>query len=345
MKRQAGSARFDTVLKMLLIAFISLLAFSSGVFFGRVMAENDGRLKALESDFEGEDGHSVAQHDEADHDDGDDHGAQGDPGDPGKTPGKGGSKAALNEDDIDALAEKYVSAERKPAHGEATKQETAKQDASHVPAKETTKASARKTKDAKVAAHKAHGAEGAHVPKAGAHNETPEPREHRERRNLASSNAHKPIVKSNSGHDGQEQAAEKSPAHGAHATNKPDMSAVHEAARRVASNQTPPVEAKPASKIGSRIPQSLPKSVGAPVEFEYTVQVAAYPTANEAKVHANRLVEKGLPAYPVEADVKGKRWYRVSVGSFKTQKEAAAYRSRIMAENSVADAIVRRIER
>ena len=48
---QSGSSRMDTVLKMLLIAFISLLAFSSGVYFGKQMSDSDYQLKALESDF------------------------------------------------------------------------------------------------------------------------------------------------------------------------------------------------------------------------------------------------------------------------------------------------------
>ena len=50
-KNELGSSRMDTVLKMLLIAFVSLLAFSSGVYFGKQMSDSDHQLKALESDF------------------------------------------------------------------------------------------------------------------------------------------------------------------------------------------------------------------------------------------------------------------------------------------------------
>jgi cell division protein FtsN len=48
---QNGSSRLDTVLKMLLIAFVSLLAFSSGVYFGKEMSDSEYQLKSLEKDF------------------------------------------------------------------------------------------------------------------------------------------------------------------------------------------------------------------------------------------------------------------------------------------------------
>jgi cell division protein FtsN len=78
---------------------------------------------------------------------------------------------------------------------------------------------------------------------------------------------------------------------------------------------------------------------------EFTVQVASYPTAEAAKSHANELVKKGFPAFPVEAVVNGRSWYRVSVGSFKSQKEATAYRTTLLKQADLQSAIVQKISR
>ena len=61
---QNGSSRLDTVLKMLLIAFVSLLAFSSGVYFGKEMSDSEYQLKALEKDFN--DNEKVAKEESSD---------------------------------------------------------------------------------------------------------------------------------------------------------------------------------------------------------------------------------------------------------------------------------------
>ena len=54
---------------------------------------------------------------------------------------------------------------------------------------------------------------------------------------------------------------------------------------------------------------------------------------------------KGFPAFPVEATIGGKTWYRVSVGSFKTQKEAITYRAQLLKQASLPSAIVQKIQR
>jgi cell division septation protein DedD len=54
----------------------------------------------------------------------------------------------------------------------------------------------------------------------------------------------------------------------------------------------------------------------------WTVQVNAVPDENSAKIWVDRLKNKGYKAYVTEVRTKGKIWYRVRVGHFKTREEA-----------------------
>ncbi|MCM2282597.1 MAG: SPOR domain-containing protein [Bdellovibrionaceae bacterium] len=308
MKSQAGSSRFDTVLKMLMIAFVSLLAFSTGVYFGREMTENDHHLKALESNFD--DSHQVAAEKNKDYD--------------------VSEEEAIAAEDVETLTDKYVKAEHdnladvamdKTADKAMTEKSTAKAEHSKPAADHHDEQHA-------APAAKAAVSQKAHAPAAKV-------------RNVASAHEVKPIVKQPAHHDSDAEIAAQ--LQKAAKSQKPDLSQVHEAARRVASNETP--SAAPKAKTESRVPSSLPKSVGAATDIEYTVQVASYPNLDEAKVHANDLVKKGFPAYPVEATIKGKTWYRVSVGSFKSMNEAGKYRTELMKQANLTSAIVQKIER
>lgn len=136
------------------------------------------------------------------------------------------------------------------------------------------------------------------------------------------------------------------PAHGtaAPASNvKPDLSAAHQAAARIAGNAAPVAKEQP--KAESRVPSSLPKTVGATNDVEFTVQVASYPTAEAAKEHVDSLVKKGFPAFPVEASINGKVWFRVSVGSFKSFNDASKYRAQLVKQTDLPSAIVSKISR
>ena len=288
-KNQVGSSRMDTVLKMLLIAFISLLAFSSGVYFGKQLSDSDYQLKALESDFS-KGGEQASKEDGAE----------------GATEAKNEkAEGGIKEEDVAALAEKAVASEKgeaaESAKGEGTKGETAKAEEgkgeeAHHGAIARSEAAADKNQAKKAEAHAAHA-------------ETP-------KRTVAAVGA---------------------------AAARPDLTAATKAAQRVANNASP-ID-NPKAPVESRVPSSLPKTVGASQDVEFTVQVASYPTAEAAKDHANELVKKGFPAFPVEATVNGKTWYRVSVGSFRTLKEATVFRSQLLKQTSVASAIVQRIQR
>ena len=124
---------------------------------------------------------------------------------------------------------------------------------------------------------------------------------------------------------------------------KPDLSAAHQAAVRVANNAAP--VGKEQAPVQSRVPSSLPKTVGATNDVEFTVQVASYPTAEAAKEHVESMVKKGFPAFPIEAKINGKTWYRVSVGSFKSFNDASKFRAQLLKQADLPSAIVQKIAR
>ncbi len=290
MKNQAGSTMFDSILKMLLIAFISLLAFSSGVYFGKRMSDSDYQLKALEGDFNKE--KKTAEHKS--------------------------KEDGLVDEEVDALADKLVDAEK--GHGEET---TAASSEEH-------EEPATKIERSKSAAHD-------HAKTDSTQREVASEKSTHD----AKADAHAPAADHAPAKAEEHGDHKKADAHGAKEEHKPDLADVQKAARRVAANQPPSDKSK--EVVEKTAPPQLPKSVGAAAEF--TVQVASYPTMEDAKKHVDRLVGQGFPAYAVEANVKGKTYYRVSVGSFKTQKEATDYRVSFMKQANVTTAFVSKIEK
>lgn len=89
---------------------------------------------------------------------------------------------------------------------------------------------------------------------------------------------------------------------------------------------------------------SVPAKVSAMVAInQYTVQVGSYPEEAEAKKVSESLVARGYKANTVSAQVKGKTWYRVQVGQFKTTAEAQDYKKELMEKNRLTSAIVQKI--
>lgn len=88
-------------------------------------------------------------------------------------------------------------------------------------------------------------------------------------------------------------------------------------------------------------PPTTPK----PTSIEYTVQVAAYKTIEEAEVHSQKLIDKGFPAFPVRAIINEQDWYRVSIGSFKNRKQAMKYQEALKKQAVVKNSLVQEIVR
>lgn len=120
------------------------------------------------------------------------------------------------------------------------------------------------------------------------------------------------------------------------------------AAKNLAQTGTPagvePIAAKPGTlNDEQRLPSSLPKNVAAYSVGKFTVQVAAYDQETEAKKMALDLKSKGYSAFYTPAPIKGKTWYRVSVGLFATQKEAQDYVGTLVDKAKVESAFVQKI--
>ena len=108
--------------------------------------------------------------------------------------------------------------------------------------------------------------------------------------------------------------------------------------RKLASSQGE--EGKAKREMSSVMPMA-PK----PASVEFTVQVASYKTIKEAEEHSQRLIDKGFPAFPVRATINGELWHRVSIGTFKTRKQAILYERRLKKQAVVRNTFVQKIKR
>ncbi len=121
----------------------------------------------------------------------------------------------------------------------------------------------------------------------------------------------------------------------------------HGAATAAVNKATPANVAKTEKTGGSivdeenRQPTSVRKQ--APLNLDYTVQVASYPNLSDAEGMSESLVKKGFPAFPIKVSINGQDWYRVSVGSFKTKKEASEYQASLKKQGVVKDAVVQKL--
>jgi cell division protein FtsN len=137
----------------------------------------------------------------------------------------------------------------------------------------------------------------------------------------------------------EEHGSEEKPAGKEHpAPTKAAQDSTHKTAEKVAHNKAPSDGAKEERKPASTLPSVASSAVG-----KYTVQVASFADENEAKSKAADLKGKGWNAFYFPAEVKGRTWYRVSVGLFTTTKSADEFRAQFMKEANTKSAIVQKI--
>ena len=226
---------------------------------------------------------------------------------------EGASKpGAMTDEEIAKLAEEFVSDETTPGHG----------------------------------AEDAHGGAAAHGAVAAGHGEAAHG-------TAAPAHGAATSAKNETGHGGHEATNEKpdakSEAHspkGAGSAKGITSNEPSSTAKNLAAGKAPAAtENKAAAKATTeeRRPSSLPKDVAAFTVGKFTVQVASYPDEAEAQKHASELKDKGYSAFYVPANIKGKTYYRVSVGQFATQKEAQSYRTEFIGKAKVGSAIVQKI--
>lgn len=73
-------------------------------------------------------------------------------------------------------------------------------------------------------------------------------------------------------------------------------------------------------------------------EALWSVQVNAFPDERSAQIWVDRLKNKGYKAYMVEANIKGRSWYRVRVGRYGTREEAEKVEEQLKARENLTKA-------
>ena len=77
----------------------------------------------------------------------------------------------------------------------------------------------------------------------------------------------------------------------------------------------------------------------------YTVQVASSQREEKALALVNRLKAKDYPAYIEKIELKGKKWYRVRVGSFRNRIDAQRLVDKLKEKEGLKESLVWKRER
>ena len=77
--------------------------------------------------------------------------------------------------------------------------------------------------------------------------------------------------------------------------------------------------------------------------LKYTVQVGAYPTADDADKMTTSLNARGYKANTTVAKTNGKTWYKVQVGLFDSLTEAQTYKKELVEKNRLSSAFVQKV--
>jgi cell division protein FtsN len=77
------------------------------------------------------------------------------------------------------------------------------------------------------------------------------------------------------------------------------------------------------------LPTPSPAGSAPAPESGWAVQIAAYPYSSEADSKVAALRKEGINAYRVAALVDGKTWYRVRVGGYESEEDAAVARNEL----------------
>jgi len=122
---------------------------------------------------------------------------------------------------------------------------------------------------------------------------------------------------------------------GALASAEPDLT--FPAALGAQAQPEPPADALDEQAVSAEVEPPLdevpqpPPSVGDKVPADgWSVQVASYPTVEEAESSVEAFRTEGMAAYRVGALVDGHTWYRVRIGGFDSRKKAEDARRRLV---------------
>lgn len=90
-------------------------------------------------------------------------------------------------------------------------------------------------------------------------------------------------------------------------------------------------------------PVPTPKTVSAPVNRLYTIQVMVHGSKEGAEISVGELKKRGFPAYIKQSTmVSGKLQFRIYVGEFTTQEEAKATLAMLKTQPSYQESFIRK---
>lgn len=304
----------DVAVKLVLVFFVSLLSFSIGTYVGRKYSDNQHQLAQLEPGAHGSKKLEAA------------HGSEGSTEHSGEKREVASEHGAISEsnknmsdEEIAKLAEEFVADDKAEGNNEHGKNEHGKEEKSQAHSSN----SHAETTSTHEAAAKHESATG---------HETVTKHEAETKHEAAS--AHEPATK-----------------HEAKATHEatPKLEASSHAAPLSAAqtlvngHTQEKAEQKETHTETTRVPSSIPKDVAQYSVGKFTVQVASYITKEDAEKKSSELQGKGFNAFIVPAQVKGKNYYRVSVGLFATEKEAKDYRVDFMQKSKIESTMIQKI--
>jgi cell division protein FtsN len=271
---QRGGSRTDTLVKLILVFFISLLSFSVGTFVGKQFSDSQHRLAALENEYnkdsgEGRDVASIPEGDDSQ------------------------PKEILSNEDVAKLAEEFV--QEKPGARKVAAEGESKEE--HKDAKPVELKDVKKDEHAVKDEHS--------IPVVGSL---------KQQKQMIEKLTHAPTHEATPGLAAEKIAADKAP-----------LAAVK-----------PKIELKKEDK-------ALPATVSADAKGKYTIQVSSHQTENEAKNRVEELKNKGFVASYIPAEIDGKTWYRVGIGTFTTVKSAKEYLSKLKEDSNFKSAIIRQV--
>ena len=94
-----------------------------------------------------------------------------------------------------------------------------------------------------------------------------------------------------------------------------------------------------------KIAKALANEVAVHGNGKYTIQIAAYPTQEEAEKKVSELKSLKFESFSTEATIKGHQWYRVNVGIYATIREAQENKVQLIEHAKIPSAIIQKLNR
>ena len=308
MAGENGGSKADTLVKVVLVFFISLLSFSVGTFVGKQVSDSDHRNLALEGEY-GKGGRKVASVKESEDDESD------------------GEK--ISEKEVDSLTEEFINKDKSREPAQAKPEESAAgagdEDESKTEASAKEKSPVRITEPTKEIAEE---------PKPHKEGYKTYTRGKKEAAKEAGEESPKEAVKESTKKSVKESSGEKSERSAGKETRDP----LDKVSAKVLAGEEPSDGKKEVKALAPKLPSVAASAVG-----KFAVQVASYADEKEAKEYVSRLKERGFTAFYLAAKVKARTWYRVQVGLFDNVKSAEEYKLQVNQELGGAMPIVQKI--